>query len=99
MDEHVATAREQRTFEPSKYLVNLNGKGEYLEVKWRLLWLRTEHPDAVIETDSTTLSAVIWNGRDLADALRDGDIRIDGDQRAVTRFPELFARPLAAARE
>jgi len=56
-------------------------------------------PDAVIETDSTTLSAVIWNGRDLAEALRDGDIRIDGDQRAVTRFPELFARPLAAARE
>lgn len=24
----------------------------YLEVKWRLLWLRTEHPDAEIETDA-----------------------------------------------
>lgn len=43
------------TFEPAKYLVNLNGKGEYLEVKWRLLWLRTEHPDAVIETDLVRL--------------------------------------------
>jgi DNA-binding HxlR family transcriptional regulator len=53
-------------------------------------------PDAVIATDSTTLSAVIWNGRELADALRDGDIEIDGDERAVTRFPELFARPPAA---
>jgi hypothetical protein len=38
-------------FDPSKYLVNLNGRGEYLEVKWRLLWLRTEHPEAVIETE------------------------------------------------
>jgi hypothetical protein len=43
------------TFEPAKYLVNLNGKGEYLEVKWRLLWLRTEHPDAVIETELVRL--------------------------------------------
>lgn len=44
-----------RAFEPSKYLVNLNGKGEYLEVKWRLLWLRTEHPDAIIETEMIRL--------------------------------------------
>jgi hypothetical protein len=43
------------TFEPARYLVNLNGKGEYLEVKWRLLWLRTEHPDAVIETELVRL--------------------------------------------
>src|SRR6476661_2837814 len=42
-------------FEPAKYLVNLNGRGEYLEVKWRLLWLRTEHPDAVIETELVRL--------------------------------------------
>lgn len=40
----------EKAFDPSKYLVNLNGRGEYLEVKWRLLWLRTEHPDAIIET-------------------------------------------------
>lgn len=40
-----------RRFDPRPYLVNLNGKGEYLEVKWRLLWLRTEHPDAVVETE------------------------------------------------
>jgi hypothetical protein len=42
-------------FEPSKYLVNLNGRGEYLEVKWRLLWLRTEHPEAIIETELVRL--------------------------------------------
>ncbi len=38
------------SFDASKYLTNLRGK-EYLEVKWRLLWLRTEQPDAVVETE------------------------------------------------
>lgn len=37
-------------FDASKYLTKLGGK-DYLEVKWRLLWLRTQHPDAVIETE------------------------------------------------
>ena len=35
--------------------MNLNGRGEYLEVKWRLLWLRTEHPEAIIETELVKL--------------------------------------------
>jgi hypothetical protein len=39
-----------KTFDAGKYLTDLNGR-DYLEVKWRLLWLRTEHPDAVIETE------------------------------------------------
>jgi len=39
----------EKSFDASKYLTDLNGR-DYLEVKWRLLWLRTEHPDAVIET-------------------------------------------------
>lgn len=38
------------TFDPARYLSLVNGK-EYLEVKWRLVWLRSEHPDAVIDTD------------------------------------------------
>lgn len=37
-------------FDASKYLTDVNGK-DYLEVKWRLLWLRTEHPDAVVQTE------------------------------------------------
>lgn len=37
-------------FRASRYLTKLDGK-DYLEVKWRLLWLRTEHPDAVIATE------------------------------------------------
>ena len=39
-----------KPFEASKYLSDLKGR-DYLEVKWRLLWLRTEHPDASIETE------------------------------------------------
>ncbi len=36
-------------FEPSRYLMKIEGR-DYLEVKWRLLWLRTEHPEARIVT-------------------------------------------------
>ena len=43
-----------RHFDPSRYLRKLGGK-EYLEVKWRLLWLRTEHPDAVMHTELVRL--------------------------------------------
>jgi hypothetical protein len=38
------------TFDPSRYLTKVNGS-DYLEVKWRLVWLRDTHPDAVIDTD------------------------------------------------
>jgi DNA-binding HxlR family transcriptional regulator len=55
-----------------------------------------DDPDAIIETDAATLSALIWERRELADALRDGDITIEGDRRAVTRFLELFPRPRPA---
>jgi hypothetical protein len=42
------------SFDPTPYLRQLRGRGggaEYLDVKWRLLWLRKEHPDAEIITD------------------------------------------------
>ena len=54
MSERAGLATDE-TFEPAKHLVNLNGRGEYLEVKWRLVWLRTEHPDAHIETELVRL--------------------------------------------
>lgn len=37
-------------FEPSRHLTKVSG-ADYLEVKWRLVWLREVHPDAVIETE------------------------------------------------
>jgi hypothetical protein len=41
---------QQSNFDPSKYLTKV-GSSDYLEVKWRLVWLREAHPDAVIETE------------------------------------------------
>ncbi len=37
-------------FDPGRYLTKVSGS-DYLEVKWRLLWLRTTNPDAIIETE------------------------------------------------
>jgi hypothetical protein len=39
------------TFDPRQYLRQLDNGEPYLDVKWRLHWLRSEHPDAQIETD------------------------------------------------
>ena len=36
-------------FEPARYLTRISGS-DYLEVKWRLVWMRDLHPDATIET-------------------------------------------------
>lgn len=38
------------TFDAAKYLTKVSGR-DYLEVKWRLVWLRAEHPEATIETE------------------------------------------------
>ena len=43
------------TFEPSCYLTRVNN-AEYLEVKWRLVWLRDQHPDAHIDTEMVSLT-------------------------------------------
>jgi hypothetical protein len=37
-------------FDPSRYLTKVSGS-DYLEVKWRLVWLREAHPDAMVETE------------------------------------------------
>jgi DNA-binding HxlR family transcriptional regulator len=55
-----------------------------------------EQPDATIDTDPDTLTAVLWNGRPLADA-RAADIRIEGDRKAVERLLRLFPMPEPAA--
>ncbi|HQX63107.1 MAG TPA: hypothetical protein PK593_06570 [Thermomicrobiales bacterium] len=40
---------EQSAFDPTRYLTKISGR-DYLEVKWRLVWLRSTHPEAQIET-------------------------------------------------
>jgi len=55
------------------------------------------NPDAIVETDPATLSAVLWHGRPLADAQRAGALKIAGSQSAVERFLTLFPPPQPAA--
>ena len=50
-------------------------------------------PDATIATDPGTLSALLWHGRSVPDALRSGEIEIEGSRSAATRFLGLFPAP------
>src|SRR5215212_7797075 len=56
-----------------------------------------ERLDTVIETDPATLAALVYEGRDLAEALRSGEVKIEGDEAAVERFVRLFPLPEPAA--
>jgi ubiquinone biosynthesis protein UbiJ len=58
-----------------------------------------ERPDATIEADSATLAELVYSGRPLAEALRSGDVKIEGDEAAVERFLDLFPLPEPAALE
>jgi DNA-binding HxlR family transcriptional regulator len=52
-----------------------------------------DRPDATIDTDPGTLAAVLWEGRSLGDALRAGDMSIEGDRAAVEHLVRLFPMP------
>jgi alkyl sulfatase BDS1-like metallo-beta-lactamase superfamily hydrolase len=45
-----------------------------------------DRPDATIETDAGTLTALVYDGRRLDEALRSGDLKIEGDESAVEHF-------------
>jgi DNA-binding HxlR family transcriptional regulator len=57
----------------------------------------SDRPDATIETGPGTLAALVFNGRQLAEALRSGDLKLEGDKSAVARFLSLFPLPEPAA--
>ena len=52
-----------------------------------------DRPDATIETDPGTLTALVYGGRRFAEALGSGDLKIEGDESAVARFLGLFPLP------
>jgi DNA-binding HxlR family transcriptional regulator len=56
-----------------------------------------DRPDATVETDAGTLAALVYEGRELAGALRSGDVRIEGDRELVARFLSFFPLPEPAA--
>jgi DNA-binding HxlR family transcriptional regulator len=58
---------------------------------------RVPSPDAVIWSGSAALRAVIFGDRALADALRSGALRIDGDAGAAAALLASFRRPRLVA--
>ena len=52
-----------------------------------------DRPDAIIETDSDTLAALVYAGRPVAEAVESGDLKVEGDGSAVERFLGLFPLP------
>jgi DNA-binding HxlR family transcriptional regulator len=52
-----------------------------------------DRPDATIRTDPGTLTALVFRGRSLADALRTGDVEIEGSKRAAMQLVRLLANP------
>jgi hypothetical protein len=47
----LANSQNERRFDPRQHLRRLPSGAEYLDVKWRLAWMRSEHPNAQIETE------------------------------------------------
>jgi DNA-binding HxlR family transcriptional regulator len=54
--------------------------------------------DVSLATDAATLRALVFGGRKLADALRSGDLDLDGDRRAAAHFVGCFPRPTSGFR-
>ena len=50
-----------------------------------------DRPDATIRTSPDTMTALVLRGRSLRDALRAGDLAIDGSKRAVASLVRLLA--------
>lgn len=53
----------------------------------------SDRPDAIIEASPEALVAVAYGGRKLADAVREGEVRVEGDKAAAKRFFGLFPLP------
>lgn len=56
-----------------------------------------DRPDVVVEASPKTLAGLVYEGRDLDEALRSGDANVEGDRSAVERFLALFSLPEPAA--
>jgi DNA-binding HxlR family transcriptional regulator/putative sterol carrier protein len=72
-------------------------RAEVAEGRFEVVRGVAEQPDATIETDPATLAALVYEGRPLAEALRTGDIKIEGDEAAVERLLTLFPLPEPAS--
>jgi DNA-binding HxlR family transcriptional regulator len=55
-------------------------------------------PAASFETDTATLSAVLWHGHPIQRAVIEGALRVKGDAEAAADFAGLFAPPVPVGR-
>ena len=58
---------------------------------------QAESPDAVLAADLAHLREVLWRGRPLRDAEREGVVRVTGSRAVVRRFLRLFPAPVPVA--
>jgi DNA-binding HxlR family transcriptional regulator len=80
----------------ARYEVVLGDQGFGLEVEdgsIRVYRGAPPDPDARIETDVDTLATLVYEDDDLDEALRAGEIEIEGDRPAVERLMGLFQLP------
>ena len=56
-----------------------------------------DEPSAILEGEADAFAGVVYGGRKLAEALRKGDLKIEGDKTAAKRFLTLFPLPERAA--
>ena len=80
----------------ARYEVVLGDQGFGLEVEdgsIRVYRGAPTDPHARIETDVETLGALVYEGGDLGEAHRSGDVEIQGDRSAVDRLLGLFPLP------
>jgi alkyl sulfatase BDS1-like metallo-beta-lactamase superfamily hydrolase len=85
----------------ARYEILLGGQAFGIEVKdgsIRVYRGAPADPDVRIETDVDTLAALVYEGGDLDEALRSGDVEIEGDRSAVERLLGLFQLPEPAFR-
>ena len=55
-----------------------------------------ERPNATLDTDRSTLAAMLYGGRSLDDAVRAGEAAVGGDSAVIARFLRLFPLPAPA---
>jgi len=83
-----------------RFLLRLGEDRVHLEIADGAIEVRRgedDAADATMDTDPATLRDLIWRGRDLDDALREGDVAITGDGDAVARLLGLFGPPAEVA--
>lgn len=62
------------------------------------LWRgHTDVPAATLETDPSTLAALLWHGHPEDEAVAAGSLRIEGSRRAASRFLRMFPPTVPAS--